>query len=204
MTFLSCIVGEIDGGTTLGIALRDQRNSHCLVCLVFGGVWLFGSYVSVLSLLIIREINLSQPLQRRFPLFFVAVHLTPLSSAYSQLACIVFTTSFAALPLASRLTSSSSHLLIRKLGRVLEWGHPGVMYYGSRAGTKTIQLNKASVHTWERWFRHGFCNERSCIATILKVDPDIHDRFLYHSLSKCEHVFILYRIDFHIGMKTVR
>lgn len=120
MTFLSCIVGEIDGGTTLGIALRDQRNSHCLVCLVFGWVWLFGSYVSVLSLLIIREINLSQPLQRRFPLFFVAIHLTPLSSPYSQLACIVCSTSFAALPLASRLTSSSSHLLIRKLGRVLE------------------------------------------------------------------------------------
>ena len=43
MTFLSCIVGEIDGGTTLGIALRDQRNSHCLVCLVFGWVWLFGT-----------------------------------------------------------------------------------------------------------------------------------------------------------------
>ena len=36
------------------------------------------------------------------------------------------------------------------------------------------------------------------------MDPDIHGRFLCHSLPKCEQAFILYPIDFHIHMKTVR
>ena len=45
-----------------------------------------------------------------------------------------------------------------------------------------------SGHKGIAYFGTVFTTERRCAASILKVNPHISDRFLYHSLASCEQV----------------
>ena len=75
-------------------------------------------------------------------------------------------------PRHARKTSGTqgNDLLYRKLG-IVNWGFFLTIQDNFWAGTKTI-LDRANVHTQERWFRRDFCNEAKLCNADLERGAD--------------------------------